>query len=124
MGVHEWGTHTLSLAGELEPEIAKRWYQSYVEHYWVDGFIKGFCETPRGTDAVTAVDSGPVAFGIGSVASVFGIGAARANGRFDHAVVLTSEVLAASWPTPFWSARPWNDGVLGCGVLVVTREFP
>ncbi len=100
----------LSLAGELNPEIAQRWYQSYVEHYWVDGFIKGFRETPEGAPAVVDVDSGPVAFGIGSVASAFGIGAARANGRFDQAAVLNMEVFAASWPTPFGLLVPGTMG--------------
>lgn len=100
----------LSFAGELNPHTAERWYRSYEKHYWSDGFIKGFRETPKGSPAVTDVDSGPVLFGIGSVASAFGIGAARANGRFDEAAVLSLQVLAASWPTPFGLLIPGTMG--------------
>jgi hypothetical protein len=96
----------LSFAGELNPHIAQRWYRSNETHFWSDGFIKGFRETPKGSSAVIDVDSGPVLFGIGSVASAFGIGAARANGRFDEAAVLSLQVLAASWPTPFGPLIP------------------
>ncbi|MGC4068303.1 MAG: hypothetical protein QM784_27365 [Polyangiaceae bacterium] len=100
----------LSFAGELNPKVAAHWYKSYVDDYWVDGFIKGFREVPKGAQAVADVDSGLVLFDIGSVASVFGIGAARANGRYDHASALSQEVFAASWPTPFGLLIP---GLLG-----------
>lgn len=56
------------------------------------------------------VDSGPVLFEFGSVASAFGIGAAKAAGRIDHAVVLTLESVAVSWPTPFGFLVP---GLMG-----------
>ena len=38
--------------------------------------------------------------GIGTSATAFGMGAARANGRFDLAGTLASEMLGASWPLP------------------------
>jgi hypothetical protein len=100
----------LSFAGELDPKVAERWYRAYVGDYWVDGFIKGFREVPKGAPAVMDADSGLVLFDIGTVASVFGIGAARANGRYDHAATLSQEVIAASWPTPFGLLIP---GLLG-----------
>jgi hypothetical protein len=56
------------------------------------------------------VDSGPVMFGIGSVASAFGIGAAKTAGRIDQAAPLTMEAVAASWPTPF---GPLIPGLMG-----------
>ena len=56
------------------------------------------------------VDSGPVIFGFGSVASAFGIGAAKATGRLDHAVPMTLEAVACAWPTPFGGLIP---GILG-----------
>ena len=56
------------------------------------------------------VDSGPVVYGIGSVSSAFGIGAAKAVGRIDRAAPLTAEVVAASWPTPFGFLLP---GLMG-----------
>lgn len=102
----------LSFAGELNPVTAQRWYRAYEEHFWTGGFIKGFRETPKGSRDVTDVDSGPVVFGLGSVASAFGIGAARANGRFDHAAVLSMQALAASWPTPFGPLIPGAMGYL------------
>ena len=46
------------------------------------------------------VDSGPVLAGFGISATAFGIGAARANGRFDHAYPLTAEAIVLSWPLP------------------------
>lgn len=100
----------LCLAGELAPDVAQRWYTSYVEHHWTTGMVRGFREVPLGEANVMDVDSGPVLFGLGSVASLFGIGAARANGRFDHASTLAQEVLAVSWPTPFGLLLP---GVMG-----------
>lgn len=36
--------------------------------------------------------------GYGTVASAFGVGAAWANGRFDHAYPLGAEEVVASWP--------------------------
>jgi hypothetical protein len=44
------------------------------------------------------VDAGPVIAGFGVSACSFGMGAARANNRFDHAYPLGTEVLAGSWP--------------------------
>ena len=59
--------------------------------FWKDtGWIAGFTEMPRESQAeFMDVDSGPVLFGIGSVASAFGIGAAKTAGRIDHAAPLT-----------------------------------
>jgi hypothetical protein len=92
----------LSLATELDPANAKRWFDNYVTHYWDDGpILVGFREAPRGSDGFHDIDSGPVVFGVGSVATGFGIGAARGAGRFDYAVPIAMETVAASWPTPF-----------------------
>jgi hypothetical protein len=102
----------LCFAGELDPEVAQRWYTSYAEHHWVDGTVPGFREVPAGEADIVDVDSGPVVFGMGSVASLFGIGAARANGRFDHAAKLSLQVLALSWPTPFGLLVPGAMGWL------------
>jgi hypothetical protein len=102
----------LSLAGELDPAIAARWYAAHVEHFWSgQGWAWGFRELPHGNHATLVdVDSGPVLFGLGSVASVFGIGAARSAGRIDHAAPLIMETVAASWPTPFGFVVP---GIFG-----------
>jgi hypothetical protein len=58
------------------------------------------------------VDSGPVAFEFGSVASAFGIGAANSVGRLDHSVPLTLQAVACSWPTPWGFMLPKLMGVV------------
>ena len=63
----------------------------------------GFREFSRATqksDWYIDVDSGPVIAGFGVSAGAFGAGAARANGRFDHAYPLSAEIIVMSWPLP------------------------
>ena len=107
----------LIFAPELDPVIAAQWYQAYEARFWkTSTWLSGFSEMPLGTRAgFMDVDSGPVWFGLGSVASAFGIGAARAAGRLDHAVPLTLEAVACSWPTPFGSLLPGLMGRLAAG---------
>jgi hypothetical protein len=70
-------------------------------------WLVGFTEMPRGSrEDLMDVDSGPVFCEFGSVASAFGIGAAKAVGRFDHAAPLTLEAGAGAWPTPFGMLIP------------------
>lgn len=92
-------------AQELWPETASRWYASYEKHFWQDGrMLVGVREFSRHASrsfenwSFSDVDAGPVLAGYGSVASAFGIGAARANGRLDQAYSLSAEALLASWP--------------------------
>jgi len=91
-------------APELWPERASEWYESFEKHFWQRRWTAaGFREFPKGTgnsEWYMDVDSGPVGGGYGAAASAFGIGAARANGRFDHAYPLSIEVLLACWPLP------------------------
>ena len=102
----------LSFAAELDPLIAARWYQAYEKHFWKQSWwAVGFMEHPRGSDWRGGdVDSGPVVAEFGSVASAFGIGAAKTVGRHDHAAPLTLQAIAGSWPTPF---GPLVPGVMG-----------
>ena len=102
----------LNFAWELSSSTANDWYCRYANNFWLNnGWIVGFREHPVDARAQYAdVDSGPILFGVGTVASAFGIGAARSAGRFDHAAPLTMETLAAAWPTPF---GPLVPGVLG-----------
>lgn len=77
------------------------WYASYAEHYWQENwFAAGFREFPHevGDEYYFDVDAGPVVGGLGTAATAFGAGAARTNGRFDHASTLSYEMIAASWP--------------------------
>lgn len=86
------------------PEQAKKWYGLYEQNFWQEGKVMvGFREFPKqmhDKDWYADVDSGPVIGGIGFAASAFGVGAARVNGRFDHAYPLTAEMYATSWPLP------------------------
>lgn len=102
----------LLFTAELDPTIAGRWYDDYEKNFWKDtGWVAGFTEMPlNAKDKLMDVDSGPVFLGIGSVASAFGIGAAKVVGRFDHAAPLTQEAIACSWPTPF---GPLVPGLMG-----------
>jgi hypothetical protein len=107
----------LCFAGELDPAAAARWYKTYEALFWKrNAWLGGFREWPAGTAEPWAdVDSGPIAFVFGSVASAFGIGAAKASGRMDHAAVLTLEAVACSWPTPFCFVVPTAMGALAVG---------
>ena len=102
----------LQFAAEIDPVIAERWYTAHEANFWKDtGWVVGFTEDPHGSLRESLdVDSGPVLFGFGSVASAFGIGAAKAVGRFDHVVPLTMEAVACAWPTPFGFLVP---GLMG-----------
>ena len=91
-------------APELWPEQAREWYRLYEKHFWQERWgAVGFREFPadmEDRDWYMGIDSGPVVMGFGFAASAFGTGAARVNGRFDHAYPLTAEMLVASWPLP------------------------
>lgn len=102
----------LLFTAELDPVVAGHWYNAYEAGFWKDtGWIAGFTEMPSGSPrGLMDVDSGPVFCEVGSVASAFGIGAAKMAGRCDHAVPLTLEVVACSWPTPFGFLVP---GLMG-----------
>ena len=102
----------LLFAAELDPVVAAHWYSAYEKNFWKDtGWIAGFTEMPQESrEDFMDVDSGPVLFEIGSVASAFGIGAAKTVGRIDHAAPLTMEAVACSWPTPFGLLIP---GLMG-----------
>lgn len=107
----------LLFAAELDPEIASRWFEAYETHFWKEtDWMVGFTETARGSNVDMAdVDSGPVLFEFGSVASGFAIGAAKTVGRNDRAAPLTMEAVACSWPTPFGPLVPGLMGRLGAG---------
>lgn len=99
---------TLVFAPEIYPEEAARWYALHEAHFWQERFwAHGFREFAAGGELADAygewsweVDAGPILGGFGTASSAFGLGAARANGRFDHAYTLASEMVATSWPLP------------------------
>jgi hypothetical protein len=91
-------------APQLWPEYAQQLYENLEKHFWQKHCTAvGFTEFPKeqsDVDWYFDVDSGPVVAGFGAAASAFGIGAARANGRFDHVYPLTTEAIVLSWPLP------------------------
>ncbi len=92
----------LAFAPELWEENARKWYADYEGRFWQKNWVAaGFREFPKeqaGRDWYVDVDSGPVVAGLGVSASAFGLAAARANGRFDHAFPLAAEMIAFCWP--------------------------
>ncbi len=97
----QWG---IRWAVQLWPDIAKKWYENFDKYFWQRWFgVAGFREYSKGSDLPDwhfDVDSGPVVGGFGAAASAFGLGAARANGRLDHAYPLAVEAIILSWPLP------------------------
>ncbi|MCU0675206.1 MAG: hypothetical protein MUE69_20735 [Myxococcota bacterium] len=84
-------------------ERSQAWYAIHEAHFWQhQGWAEGFREWRRGSEAEWGfeIDAGPVIDGFGTAASAFGIGAARAHGRFDHAYSLSGQMAAASWTLP------------------------
>src|SRR5262249_27829474 len=94
----------LVFAPDLWPDRAARWYARYEESFWQDRcWAAGFGEFARGSaegEWTVEIDAGRVLDGFGTAASSFGLGAARRNGRFDHAYALATEISAASWTLP------------------------
>jgi hypothetical protein len=91
-------------APELWPATSQEWYANYENYFWQQnwataGFREFSYERSYGTWAGD-VDSGPILAGYGTAASAFGIGSARAFGRYDHSYPLSVEALSASWPLP------------------------
>jgi hypothetical protein len=93
----------LVFAPEVDLKIATKWYAHHERYFWKSkSLCMGFREYTRDYQhAREDVDTGPIIAEYGSVASLFGIGAARALGRIDHSIPLTMEMIALSWPTPF-----------------------
>jgi len=97
-------SYVLIYCPELYPDWTSNWYDSYIKGFWQQrigaaGFREYSREIPR-KDWFFDIDAGPVMAGFGPAANAYGVAAARANGRFDDAWTLSSQVLAASWPLP------------------------
>ena len=109
-------------APELWPETARDWYARYERQFWQQGrWLAGFREYSRDIDVgkfvFSDVDAGPILYGYGAGACAFGVGAARAMGRFDHAYALGAEAIVGSWPLP-------NGTLLGPRFLSNLSEAP
>ena len=114
-------SYMLIWAPELWPDTAHDWYESYENHFWQEGQmitgVREFSKDYEYNDWFVDVDAGPVVGGLGTAATAFGIGAARANGRFDHAYPLSAEALVASWPL-------LNGTLLGPRILSNLSDAP
>ncbi len=112
----------LTWAPELWPETARNWYAKYEQQFWQKGrWLAGFREYPKDIDVgwlvFNDVDAGPIVCGYGAGACAFGVGAARAMGRFDHAYALAAQAIVGSWPLP-------NGTLLGPRVLSNLSDAP
>jgi hypothetical protein len=91
-------------APEIWPEQAAAWYDAYEKNFWQHRWsAAGFREFPKnipGHNWGGGVDSGPILAGHGISACAFGVGAAKMNGRIDHAYPLIAEMHVMSWPLP------------------------
>ena len=89
---------------DLWPDLTAEWYRRYERHFWQqDALTAGWREFPpfsANAGRWFDVDAGPIIAGYSPAANAFGLGAARACGRFDHVRILTPQVLAACWPLP------------------------
>lgn len=97
----QWG---IVWAPEIWPEYSQKLYGNFEKHFWQKRWtavgFREFAKDEPNSDWYFDVDSGPVIAGHGVAASAFGLGAARANGRFDHAYPLAAEAIVLSWPLP------------------------
>ena len=89
-------------APELYPAQAPGWYAAHEAHFWqrrlgTEGFREFRRDIPD-SEWTYDVDAGPVIAGFSPAANAYGVAAARANGRFDHAYTLSAQVLVACWP--------------------------
>jgi hypothetical protein len=88
----------------LWPDTARDWYRAFEATFWQEQWgAVGFREFPSDQTRrnwTFDVDAGPIVGGLALATTAFSIGAARVNGRFDHAYPLSAEVIAMSWPLP------------------------
>jgi hypothetical protein len=114
-------SYMLIWAPEVWPETAADWYGRYDHHFWQESWliagVREFSNESAYRDWLLDVDAGPVVAGYGTAATAFGIGAARVNGRFDHAYPLSAEALVASWPLS-------NGTLLGARLLSNLSDAP
>ena len=107
-------SYMLIWAPEVWPEVAADWYEKYEHHFWQENLlvsgVREFSAESSKASWSFEIDAGPIMAGYGTAASAFGIGAARANGRYDQAYPLSAEALVTFWP-------------LADGTLLLTRPL-
>ncbi len=114
-------SYVLIFAGDVWPDIAKKWYSSYEKHFWQDlWWASGFREFPNDPIYMNwgfDVDAGPILGGFSPAANAYAMPAAIVNGRLDHSFTLLSECIAASWPLP-------SGRLMGPALLSDQRHAP
>lgn len=93
MGPHLW------------PEESAAWFSVFEQHLWQErlglvGFREYLHDESFSDWEYLDVDAGPVLAGFGMAATAYGVGAARAQGRFDRAFPLAAQMIAGAWPLP------------------------
>lgn len=95
-------SHVLIFAPDLYPDLATRWYDLFEKYFWQENWLaagwREFYRDRPNSNWTFDVDSGPIILGFSPAANAFGLAAAKANGRLDHAYTLGTQILAASWP--------------------------
>jgi len=85
----------LCLMSQFAPAKARKVYNQYTTHYWVDGMVKGFSEWPAGTPGPADKDSGPIYSGIGLAATGMGFGTVQAMNDEIRKNQLAAELMIA-----------------------------
>jgi len=114
-------SYVLIFAPELWPDKAAAWYDLYEKYFWQEKWwAAGFREFPNdlsGHDWGFDIDAGPIVAGFSPAANAFGLAAAKANGRLDHAWTIATQVVPACWPLP-------GGGLLGPCILSDPEHAP
>ena len=91
----------IGLLAQIDREVAWAVYEPVAQELWRSGpVIGGFAEWPGWKHGLGDFDSGPVVLGRGSVASGFGLAAARAVGDRKRHDVLVAELATVTWLLP------------------------
>jgi len=74
------------------------------KYFWQERLLgAGFREYPKDIphrDWFFDIDAGPIIDGYSPAGNAYAVAACKVNGRFDHAYMITAQVLAACWPLP------------------------
>lgn len=103
----------IRLLMEIDTAFAQQQYNLYRQHFTGSVFgLPGIREYPVGTEGTGDVDSGPVVFGIGSSATIAGLGTAIAIGDMEWAESLEQMIEMLGVPVTWNKQKCYIGGVL------------